>query len=421
MSVNGRPFKPDPTSYQMTGIPCGNPARYKSRGVIRMTRSNIPYENQQIGIPGKGTESDAETELQNLIKNQFNASADYAKKKLSFTEPARGGEQLVPSASGFLTLGEFQKVNEGDKESNQMRGLGFTDHQINHLLTQRGLIGENLSTEKKRKAGNLVPHPDFVRNGIQEMMEAKEMKEAELEAVYNFEPARSISRHRAQLESAILQNKKHPLADMYRKKAQGTKSAEPDEFLAPYPVKRRKNPFDVEEAPLSVHKADPEDHLDSPDNGIGSPLSPVDVPALSPPTSAQVKAPPVPQAPPTPPKPVVLTSKIDALSEEAILANKAAEDIILEQFANYKQGTPSKVLYVKNLDKQVSVRDLVALFIRFQEDGKDKLSFKLMDGKMKGQAFITFHDEPTATKALDLVHGYMFNNKPIIIQYGKAK
>jgi hypothetical protein len=161
-----------------------------------MTRSSIPYENQQIGIPGKGTESDAETELQNLIKNQFNASIEYAKKTLNFTIPARGGENLVPSARGFLTLSEFQKVNEGDKESNQMRGLGFTDHQINHLLSQKGLIGENLSTEKKRKAGNVVPHPDFVRNGIQEMMEAREMKEAELEAEYSFEPARNISRHR---------------------------------------------------------------------------------------------------------------------------------------------------------------------------------------------------------------------------------
>jgi len=423
MSVNGRPFKPDPTSYQMTGIPCGNPLRYLSRGVIRMTRSSIPYENQQIGIPGKGTESDAETELQNLIKNQFNASAEYSKKKLNFTEPARGGEQLVPSARGFLTLHEFQKVNEGDKESNQMRGLGFTDHQINHLLAERGLIGENLSTERKRKAGNLVPHPDFVRNGIKEMMEAKEEKEAELEAVYNFEPAKNLSRHRAQLESAILQNKKHPLADMYRKKAQGTKPrGEPGEFLAPYPVtKRRKNPFDVEEPPQQNHNSQDSDDspVDSPiDSPIDFPDSPVDVPTIVPPTPAQVK---VPATPPAPPKPVVLTSKIEALSEETIQANKNSEDKILEQFPNYEKGTPTKVLYVKNLDKQVSVKDLVALFIRFQEEGKEKIAFKLMDGKMKGQAFITFHDEPTATKALDLVHGYVFNDKPIIIQYGKAK
>lgn len=49
------------------------------------------------------------------------------------------------------------------------------------------------------------------------------------------------------------------------------------------------------------------------------------------------------------------------------------------------------MLYVKNLDKQVGVKELVALFIRFQEEGKDKLSFKVMDGRMKGQAFVTFH------------------------------
>lgn len=382
-----------------------------------MTRSSIPYENQQIGIPGKGTESDAETEIQNLIKNQFNASAAYAQKKLNFTNPAKGGEQLVPSASGFLTLGEFQKVSEGDKESNQMRGLGFTDHQINHLLVQRGLLGENLSTLKARKAGNFVPHPDFVRHGIQEMMEAKEEKEAELEAEYKIELP--ISRHRAQLESAILQNKKHPLADMYRRKAQGNKPSSPGEqgdFLEPYsiPSRKRRNPFDVEEPPMPIYDDQQVSQGDSDD-------SPIDIPV---PLPATIKTPivPVVQAPPPPPpKPVVLTSKIDSIPEETIVANRMCEAKILEQFPNYERGTPSRVLYVKNLDKQVGVKDLVSLFIRFQEEGKEKLAFKVMEGKMKGQAFVTFHDEAAATAALELVHGYTVKDKPIIIQYGKAK
>jgi hypothetical protein len=217
-----------------------------------------------------------------------------------------------------------------------------------------------------------------------------------------------------------LQNKKHPLADMYRKKAQGNKPNSPEhqgEFLEPYaiPSKRRKNPYDVEEPTVSNYPVH-----DSPE--IDSPLSPVDYSMLdqSAPTPA-LNLPVKIQALPEPPKPVVLTSKIDSLSEETILSNKASEEKILEQFANYQRGTPSKVLYVKNLDKQAGIKDLVSLFIRFQEEGKDKISFKLMDGKMKGQAFVTFHDEPTATAALELVHGYIFNSKPIIIQYGKAK
>jgi hypothetical protein len=405
----------------MTGIPCGNPERYKSRGVIRMTRSDIPYENQQIGIPGQGTESEAEKELQNLIKNQLNASADYARKKLNFTAPGRGGEQLVPSARGFLTLQEFQKVSEGDKESNHMRGLGFSDHQINHLLTQKGLIGENLSTLKTRKVGNIVPHPDFVRNGIKEMMEAKEAKEAELEAEYNFEPMKNISRHMAQLESAILQNKKHPLANMYHKKAQGNKGNGDEQVdLAPVQTKRRKNLYDVEEPPVEPKKL--RHVIEEEESPTHQPADPQPAPSDTQPAPAVTQpAPPKVQAPPPPPKPVVLTSKIDSISEEAIAANRVSEEKILEQFPNYERGAPSKVLYLKNLDKQVGVKELVSLFIRFQAEGQDKLTFKLMDGRMKGQAFVTFHDEPAATAALELVHGYTINDKPIIIQYGKAK
>lgn len=65
--------------------------------------------------------------------SQLTFVPSYSKKTLNFTAPARGGERLVPSAKGFMTLNEFQKVSEGDKESNQMRGLGFTDHQIKYV------------------------------------------------------------------------------------------------------------------------------------------------------------------------------------------------------------------------------------------------------------------------------------------------
>lgn len=72
MSINGKPFKPDPTSYSETGIPCGNPLRYKSRAVIRTTfQPSIPFENQQIGIPGKGTITEAEKYLKILLEKQL--------------------------------------------------------------------------------------------------------------------------------------------------------------------------------------------------------------------------------------------------------------------------------------------------------------------------------------------------------------
>ena len=48
------------------------------------------------------------------------------------------------------------------------------------------------------------------------------------------------------------------------------------------------------------------------------------------------------------------------------------------------------MLYVKNLSPRVTEADLVALFVRYQRPEGPKIIFKLMTGRMKGQAFVTF-------------------------------
>jgi hypothetical protein len=74
MSVNGKPFKPDPTSFSMTGLSCGDPQRYKTRGVIRTTWDSTPFEALQEGIPGIGTESKAEKDLKRLLTKQMDTN-----------------------------------------------------------------------------------------------------------------------------------------------------------------------------------------------------------------------------------------------------------------------------------------------------------------------------------------------------------
>lgn len=391
MSVNGRPFRPDPTSYQMTGIPCGNPLRYKSKGVIRMVPDkSVPFEDQQIGIPGKGTLSEAEIEFQKLVKNQLDTSFDYAQKKVNFTSSAK--EDMVGSARGFLTLNEFLKVSQGDKKTNEMRGLGFTDTQINHLLEKEGLTTQHT---KKRK---FAPHPDFVKQGIDEMLHAKEKREAELEAEAN--APLKISRHRQQLEAAILQGKAHlPLAHLYVKSEKRSRYDEDEN--EPQLLDLEENSQEISNHNHNHSPASESVPSSNSESVNGSPKSET--------MEAEV------------PKSVVITKKVETLTREEMEKNRLSAEEIQKQFSNYERGIPSKVLYVKNLDKQITPEDLVSIFVQFQEEGKDKIGFKLMSGKMKGQAFITFHDEQTATAALEVVHGYMYNNKPIIIQYGKAK
>lgn len=50
----------------------------------------------------------------------------------------------------------------------------------------------------------------------------------------------------------------------------------------------------------------------------------------------------------------------------------------------------SQVLYLKNLGPRVAVKDLVSLFARFQKEDSPPIQFRLLSGRMRGQAFITF-------------------------------
>ena len=49
-----------------------------------------------------------------------------------------------------------------------------------------------------------------------------------------------------------------------------------------------------------------------------------------------------------------------------------------------------QTLYLKNLGNKVTERDLASLFIRYQTPEAPRIIFKLMKGRMRGQAFVTF-------------------------------
>ncbi|KAK0152437.1 RNA-binding protein 41 [Merluccius polli] len=121
----------------------------------------------------------------------------------------------------------------------------------------------------------------------------------------------------------------------------------------------------------------------------------------------------------------VLTARgdIENVSDEAILENREAEEGIrsIPRFLNYQPGKPSKVLCVKNLSAQASVAQLVALFSRFEADGGPTVRYRLLTGRMKGQAFITLPDTETSQKALEVIHGYRLLGKPLVIEFGRER
>ncbi|TNN37839.1 RNA-binding protein 41 [Liparis tanakae] len=79
------------------------------------------------------------------------------------------------------------------------------------------------------------------------------------------------------------------------------------------------------------------------------------------------------------------------------------------------------VLCVKNLSAQASAAQLVALFSRFERENAPPVLYRLLTGRMKGQAFVTLPDADTAQRALRLVHGYRLRGKPLVVEFGRER
>ncbi|RLV98395.1 hypothetical protein DV515_00010801, partial [Chloebia gouldiae] len=125
----------------------------------------------------------------------------------------------------------------------------------------------------------------------------------------------------------------------------------------------------------------------------------------------------------SPPRPVVIKEPVEFVPEEEILKNRLSEEELrkIPRFSSYHPGEPSKVLYLKNLGPRVTVKDLVSLFARFQEEDSPLIQFRLLSGRMRGQAFITFPDVESAQSALQLLNGYKLQGKPLVIAFGKSR
>ncbi|PIN14775.1 Spliceosomal protein snRNP-U1A/U2B [Handroanthus impetiginosus] len=114
-----------------------------------------------------------------------------------------------------------------------------------------------------------------------------------------------------------------------------------------------------------------------------------------------------------------------ATLEEVNSRKLPPEEILsLPRFKNYTPGDPTPVLYIKNLAKDVVVDDFYFIFGSFfgsTDAAKSNLSVKLMqEGRMRGQAFVTFPTVELARNALNAVNGYVFKGKPIVIQFGRS-
>lgn len=94
-------------------------------------------------------------------------------------------------------------------------------------------------------------------------------------------------------------------------------------------------------------------------------------------------------------------------------------------FKRYDAGEPTTRLYIKNLAKHTSEQDIVNLYGQYvnwqSELHKNMFDIRLMkEGRMKGQAFVTFPTEESASRALKDTNGYVINTKPMVVQFARS-
>ncbi|CAF0835935.1 unnamed protein product [Adineta steineri] len=111
---------------------------------------------------------------------------------------------------------------------------------------------------------------------------------------------------------------------------------------------------------------------------------------------------------------------------EELVRNRLSEDQLRlfdngRLYRNYARGQPSQRLYIKNIDiKNVNERILHSLYDRYRQNSFEIDIHLMREGKMKGQAFVTFPNEVMALNALNDTNGFILHEKPIVVQFART-
>ena len=119
-------------------------------------------------------------------------------------------------------------------------------------------------------------------------------------------------------------------------------------------------------------------------------------------------------------------SPLPLISFEELSKNRLSEDQLRlidngRLYRNYERGQPSRRLYIKNIDTKYVNEDILhSIYDRYKQDSFSIDICLMRDGKMKGQAFVTFPNEELASKALNDTNGFILHEKPIIVQFART-
>ncbi|XP_059206934.1 RNA-binding protein 41 [Centropristis striata] len=416
-------------------------------------------------------ETEGQRQLHSLLLQQLHTDVDIDRcvaKRQCFA-PSALYRPFGEQAAGVRSLSQFQALQDGEKELASLRELGLTDTEI-QLWQSRNV------PEAGEKSHGVCAAPGAKQQRLKVIRDKIEARDELLSRPQRFAASRPLSRREMEIEQSLFQGTDRLgfLAALYHRDEdnqegqKGATSSDPMDSLYRDVLSMGKKQASLQEretagaSHLFTHRIISDQSQDSQrDNnrskvasdhqlelqGENRRLS-VQSESSSDTAEQQLAQDRTGHPPPPPPavptqinisqpigslcgaakarsgRPLTVRGEIETISDEEILKNRESEEGIrsIPRFRNYQPGKPSKVLCVKNLSPQASVAQLVALFSRFeQENTQTPVLFRLLTGRMKGQAFITLPDAETAQEALQLVHGYRLLGKPLVVEFGRER
>ncbi|XP_063343165.1 RNA-binding protein 41 isoform X2 [Pelmatolapia mariae] len=411
-------------------------------------------------------ETEGQRQLHGLLLQQLHTDVDIERcvaKRQCFA-PAALYRPFGEQAAGVKSLSQFQALQDGEKELASLRELGLNDTEI-QLWQSRD------APETAEKSHGVCAAPGAKEERLQAIKDKIAARMELLSRPQRFASSRPLSRREMEIEQALFHGNDRLgfLTALYhrdevkKENQQGASSSDPldsiyREVLREQEVKQASQHKSEGEPTGAPHTAESDqsqnqqtdrnqsrDASDSPsDLQAGNSRSSVQPDSVSD-TSDQQHVENRPEhlrlAPPRqinisqpisslcgtakagPSRPLTVTGEIETITDEEILKNRESEEGIwsIPRFRNYQPGKPSKVLCVKNLSPQASVAQLVALFSRFERKDGLPVLYRVLTGRMKGQAFITLPDAETAQNALQLVHRYRLLGKPLVVEFGRER
>ncbi|KAM7225005.1 hypothetical protein CapIbe_022982 [Capra ibex] len=394
-------------------------------------------------------ETEGERQLKSLLQHQLDTSVsieECVSKKESFA-PGTMYKPFGKEAAGTMTLSQFQTLHEKDQETASLRELGLNETEI--LIWKSHVSGE--------KRARLRATPEAIQNRLQDIEERISERQRILCLPQRFAKSKQLTRREMEIENSLFQGAdRHSFLKALYYQAYHKKTSA-DKYMTSM---KRKIKLGTKDEPQKKNKGDPMNKLESfyqemimkkrleefqlmrgepfASHSLVSATSVGDSGTAENPSllqdkgkqAAQGKGPSLhvakvidnsPEQCWTGPK--KLTQPIEFVPEDEIQRNRLSEEEIrkIPMFSSYNPGEPNKVLYLKNLSPRVTERDLVSLFARFQEKKGPPIQFRMMTGRMRGQAFITFPNTEIARQALRLVNGYKLRGKILVIEFGKNK